>query len=58
MEDSRAIWQHWADWSVENFERVFGDGESGDTDMKLLQADTNNDLALIVMAARKKQEVR
>jgi cyclopropane fatty-acyl-phospholipid synthase-like methyltransferase len=55
MEDSREIWQHWADWSVENFERVFGDGESGDTDMKLLQADTDNDLALVVMAARKKR---
>jgi hypothetical protein len=55
MEDSRAIWQHWADWSVVHFERVFGDGESGDTDLKLLQADTNNDLALIVMAARKRE---
>jgi len=54
MADSRAIWQQWADWSVENFERVFGDGESGDADMKLLQADTNNDLALVVMAAVKK----
>jgi len=54
MEDSKALWQDWADWSVENFERVFGDGEDGDSDFKLLQADTDNDLALIVMAAVKK----
>ena len=54
MENSRAIWQQWADWSVENFERVFGFGDSGDTDFKLLQADVNNDLALIIMAAVKK----
>ena len=52
--DSRALWQQWADWSVENFERVFGDGENGDADMKLLQADTDNDLAFIVVAAVKK----
>jgi len=54
MEDSKALWQDWADWSVVNFERVFGDGEDGDSDMKLLQADTDNDLALIVMTAVKK----
>jgi hypothetical protein len=54
MPDSRAIWQQWADWSIENFERVFGEGESGDTDMMLLQADTDHDLALIVLAAVKK----
>jgi len=54
MEDSRAIWQHWADWSVDNFERVFGEEEGGDADLNLLNADTDNDLALIVMAARKK----
>jgi len=55
MADSRDIWQQWADWSVENFERVFGEGVAGDDDMKLLEADTDNDLALIVMAAVKKQ---
>jgi len=54
MEDSRAIWQDWADWSVENFERVFGESEGADADLKLLEADTNDDLALIVMAAVKK----
>jgi len=55
MEDSRALWQVWADWSIENFARVFGEDEAGaDADLKLLQADTNNDLALVVMAAVKK----
>ena len=54
MEDSRVIWQDWADWIVDNFERVFGDCDSGDSDMKLLEADNDNDLALIVMAAKKK----
>ena len=53
MEESRAIWLDWADWSVENFERVFGESEGGDADMNLLQADTNDDLALIVLAAVK-----
>jgi hypothetical protein len=53
MEDSKKLWQDWADWSVDNFERVFGDGEKGDTDSKLLAADVNNDLAFIVMAAKK-----
>ncbi|MCL2603093.1 MAG: methyltransferase domain-containing protein [Defluviitaleaceae bacterium] len=53
MEDSKKLWQDWADWSVENFERVFNDGEPGDADFKLLEADTNNDLALVVMAAKK-----
>ena len=54
MEDSRALWQTWADWSIENFSRVFGEEEGSDADLKLLQADTSNDLALVVMAAVKK----
>jgi len=45
------MWQEWADWSLENFEREFG--LPGDTDTNLLEADTNDDLALIVLAARK-----
>jgi len=53
MKDSRALWQQWADWSVVNFKRLFGDVEDADTDMKLLEADTDNDLSLIVMAAVK-----
>jgi len=51
MEDPKGVWQSWADWSLENFEKEWGEG--GDMDMKLLNADTENDLALIVMAARK-----
>jgi len=54
IEDSRALWQAWADWSIENFARVFGEDEGADTDFNLLQADTNNDLAFVVMAAVKK----
>ena len=54
MEDSRALWLDWADWSIENFTRVFGIEEGADADMELLQADTNDDLALVVMAAVKK----
>jgi len=53
MEDSKTIWQQWADWSVINFARVFGDGEKGDTDLNLLEADINDDLSLIVMSAIK-----
>ncbi|MCL2434014.1 MAG: methyltransferase domain-containing protein, partial [Clostridia bacterium] len=52
IEDSRALWQRWADWSVEHFEKEFG--SPGDEDMKLLAADTNHDLALVALAARKK----
>ena len=55
MKDSRALWQQWADWSIVNFKRLFGDAEDADTDMKLLEADTDNDLSLIVMAAVKKR---
>ena len=55
IDDSKAIWQSWADWSVKNFATAFGaDGEDdGTLDMRLLEADTNNDLALIAMAAKK-----
>ena len=55
MTDSRNIWQEWADWSVENFERVFGLSEGGDADLNLLQADLDNDLAFVVLAAAKKR---
>jgi len=53
MTDSRSIWQEWADWSVENFEMVFGLSEGGDADFNLLQADLDNDLAFVVLAAVK-----
>ena len=52
LADSRAIWQAWADWSLDNFEKEWG--EPGDADANLLAADTNDDLRLIAMAATKK----
>jgi len=36
---------------MENFATEWGEG--GDLDMKLLEADTNNDLALIALVAKK-----
>jgi len=55
IEDSKAMWQRWADWSVDNFVKVFGgNGEDdGTLDMKLLKADTDNNLSFIALAARK-----
>ncbi len=52
IEDPKGIWRPWADWSLENFDKEWGDG--GDFDTKFLDADTNGDAALVVMAARKK----
>jgi hypothetical protein len=41
---------------VENFEKEFGDsGGGGDFDVKLLEADTDNDIALIALTAKKNQ---
>ena len=51
IEDSKAMWQGWAEWSLENFEKEYGG--PGDTDANLLEADTNNDLVLVALAARK-----
>jgi SAM-dependent methyltransferase len=52
--EPKALWQPWADWSIENFEREFGDGCGGaDFDAKFLAADTGGDIALIAMAAHK-----
>ena len=45
------MWQAWADWSLDNFEREYG--LPGDDDAKLLEADKNNDLALIALACVK-----
>ncbi|HBU12735.1 MAG TPA: SAM-dependent methyltransferase [Clostridiales bacterium] len=52
MEDPKGIWWPWAKWAAENFDKEWGEG--GDFDTKFLQADTNNDVALVVMAATKK----
>jgi len=54
IDDAKAIWQPWANWAKENFEKEFGDvGGGGDFDAKFLEADANNDITLIVLAARK-----
>jgi len=56
--EPKAIWRPWADWSVENFAKEFGDGGGGaDFDVKMLEADTDDDIALIALAARKKQTI-
>ena len=52
MENPKEIWMPWAEWSVDNFAKEWG--EEGDFDMEFLNADTNNDIALVVMAAKKK----
>ena len=55
MADPKALWRPWADWAKENFAKEFGDaGGGGDFDARFLEADTNDDIALIVLAARKK----
>lgn len=54
MEDPKAVWWPWANWAKENFSKEWGDG--GDLDEKFLNADTNNDVALIVMSAIKRRE--
>ena len=57
IEDTRAMWQLWADWSLENFAKEFGvrdNGDDGSLDAKLLEADTDNDLVMVAMAARKR----
>jgi len=54
IDDPKALWRPWADWSVENFEKEFGDGGGGaDFDVRFLEADTCNDIALISLAAKK-----
>ena len=55
IEDTKGIWQIWADWAIENFKKEFGGTEEeAACDYKLLEADTNNDLAMVALAARKK----
>ena len=54
LDDLKALWRPWAEWCVDNFEREFGESEEGaDHDMRFLDADTEGDIALIAMAARK-----
>ncbi|MCL1846876.1 MAG: methyltransferase domain-containing protein [Coriobacteriia bacterium] len=51
LAEPKALWQPWADWSVEHFAEEWGG--DGEFDAKLLEADTENDLALVALAARK-----
>ena len=54
IEDPKALWQPWANWAKDHFEEEFGDGGGGgDFDAKFLEADTEGDIALIAMTARK-----
>jgi SAM-dependent methyltransferase len=54
IEEPKAVWQGWAEWSEANFERVFGNAPGGGGfDKKLLAADTDDDIALVVLAARR-----
>ena len=52
MEDPKGIWMPWAEWSIDNFEKEWGG--DGSLDMKMLNADTDNDIALIVLTAVKR----
>ncbi len=52
MDDAKGIWWPWANWAKKYFDQEWGDG--GDVDEKLLNTDIKNDIALIVMVARKK----
>ena len=55
IDDPKAIWQPWADWCIDNFEKEFGTvGGGSDFDAKFLEADTDNDVTLIAMTATKK----
>ena len=57
IDDPKALWRPWADWSVENFEKEFGDdGGGADFDARFLDADTGNDIALIALAAKKRRD--
>ncbi len=50
--DPKGIWMPWAEWCVDNFKNEWGG--DGSFDMRFLNADTGNDIALVVMAAVKK----
>ena len=55
IDEPKAIWRHWANWAKVNFDKEFGETEGGGHfDEKFLNADINNDIALIALTARKK----
>ena len=47
------IWRPWALWSEDHFKELFGEDSF---DLAFLDADTNDDIALVMMAAGKRQE--
>ena len=49
--DPKELWYPWAHWAKKHFKEYYG-GESDD--VEFLEADTNNEIALIVMSAVKK----
>ena len=51
LAEPKALWQPWADWSVEHFAEEWGG--DGEFDAKLLEADTDDDLALVALVARR-----
>jgi len=53
LEDPKGIWQPYADWCVENFEKEWGG--DGSLDAKMLEADTDNDIALVALTAKRIQ---
>jgi hypothetical protein len=57
IENPKEVWQGWAAWADQNKDADFGDVtvEIDDTsDVAFLAADTSDDIALIVMAAKKR----
>ncbi|MDR2354005.1 MAG: methyltransferase domain-containing protein [Deltaproteobacteria bacterium] len=51
IDDPKALWWPWANWAKENFAKEFGG--DGDFDVKYLEADTGDDIALIALTAKK-----
>jgi len=56
LADPKELWMPWAEWSIDNFEKEWG--EPGDFDIKLLEADTDDDIALVALVARKNKAMR
>ncbi|MCL2580198.1 MAG: methyltransferase domain-containing protein [Oscillospiraceae bacterium] len=52
LPEPKAIWQPWADWAVVHFAEEYGEDDA-DFDQRFLKADTNGDIALIGLVAKK-----
>ena len=53
LEDSKGIWRPYADWCLANDKPELGGGD--DLDLRMLEADTDNDIALIALTAKRIQ---